>query len=76
MSSLDCLYYKDKKMFTKDDYKSIRKDFKAPICRLHELLKTKDELNKQFTIHKTNNNKCYFIDIVKSIRDQVLSNPQ
>ena len=52
MDPLECLYFKDKKMFTEDDYKSIRKDFKAPICSLHELLKTKDELNMQFTFTK------------------------
>jgi hypothetical protein len=71
MDSLECLYIKDKHFFTEEDYKTIRKDYKAPICSLHELLKTKDELNKQFLFHKTNNNKCFFVDIVKSIKNQV-----
>ena len=62
MDSSECLYVKDKHMFTEEDYKAIRKHYKAPICSLHELLKTKDELNKQFTFHKTNNNKCFFVD--------------
>ena len=72
MDSSECLYVKDKHMFTEKDYKAIRKHYKAPICSLHELLKTIDELNKQFTFHKTNNNKCFFVDIVKSIKNQVI----
>ena len=71
MDPLECLYYKDKKMFSEEDYKAIRKDLRAPICSLDELIKLKKEINKQFLFHKTNDSKCFFVDIVKSINNQV-----